>query len=220
MKVWDVVQGTAEWAEARRGRATASRFKDIITAKKAEFSEAGALTYSYELLAERIVSPHYWIEDDYSSRAMRNGTFREQEARAYYELITGKTCQKVGFISTDDGFLGASPDSLVDDDDGLELKCPLHKTQIKYLLNPDELLCEYRAQCHGGMIVTKRKKWTLMSYAVGLPPVIHEFKLDEYTVKLTEAIESFRKVYDELATKLSAIGDPVPSCRENFDIFF
>jgi hypothetical protein len=210
MIVVDCIQGSEEWAEARRGVATASRFGDLLTAKKLQFSKAGARTYAYELLAERLVQPHYWISDDYQSRSMRNGLYREDEARNYLAFQLGLECKQVGFVMTDDKRWGASPDSLIGEDRGLELKCPLHKTQIKYLLNPQMLVDEYKAQAHGGMIVTKRNRWILMSYAVGLPPVIHEFTVDEYTVKLTEALEEFGKFYNELAAQLDALGDAAP----------
>jgi exodeoxyribonuclease (lambda-induced) len=216
MKVWEVIQGSEAWAEARRGKATASRFSSFITDKKAEFSETGAKSYACELLAEKIVLPHYWIDGDKATRAMQHGTNTEQEARNYFEFITGKTATNVGFITTEDEFWGASPDSLVDPDSGLELKCPLHKTQVKYLLNADELTNEYRAQCHGAMLITKRKHWHLMSYAVGLPPVLIEFVVDDYTLKLAEAMERFRNTYNAMAERLGAMGDPVAAVREPF----
>jgi hypothetical protein len=211
--VVDCIQGSEEWADARRGIATASRFGDFLTPKKLEFSKPGARTYAYELLAERIVPPHYWVSSNYASGPMRNGIDKEDEARNYIAFQMGVECQQVGFVMTDDRQFGASPDSLIGDDSGLELKCPLHKTQIKYLLNPQELVDEYKAQCNGAMIVTKRTSWILMSYAVGLPPVIHTFKADDYTLRLAEALEEFRTLYNELAAQLESLGDPVAATR-------
>lgn len=213
MQIIDCEQGTQKWADARRGRATASRFTDILTAKKCEFSKAGSYTYICELLAERYVPPHYWIGNDYESGPMMNGNRTEREARNYFEFITGEETETIGFVTTDDGFFGASPDFFQGDDAGGELKCPTHAKQIKYLLDPELLRTEYRAQCVGGMIVCERPKWTLMSYAVGLAPVVINFVVDDYTQKLAEALESFRAMYHELAAKIEGSGDPVAATR-------
>jgi len=221
MIVVDCIQGDEVWAESRRGICTASRMGDLLSPKKLQFSEAGARTYAYELLAERIVPAHYWVSNGHTSGPMQHGIDREDEARNYIAFQLGIECARVGFVMTDDKRFGASPDSLIGDRCGLELKCPLHKTQIKYLLSPQTLLDEYKAQCHGGMIVTQRKRWLLMSYAVGLPPVIHSLALDDYTVQLADALEKFRALYDKLAATLDAMGDPVAvAVREPQESYF
>jgi hypothetical protein len=216
MIVVDCVQGSMEWAEARRGIATASRFGDLLTPKRLEFSESGARTYACELLAERFVSPHYWIQDDYASGPMKHGTLREQEARDYFAFQVGMDVEQVGFVMTDDKRFGASPDSFVGGDAGLELKCPLHKTQVSYLLDPGILINQYKAQCHGCMLVTKRDTWHLMSYAVGLPPVMHTFTVDDYTKRLAEALEQFSELFNKLAAEIEAMSDPVYRAQESY----
>jgi len=70
----------------------------------------------------------------YTSRAMQDGIDMEPEARACYSFLAGGEVKQVGFCLSDDGRFGCSPDGLVGDDGGLELKCPLPKTHIKYLV--------------------------------------------------------------------------------------
>ncbi len=214
MIVLECKQGTPEWHAGRRGIATASRFGDIITPKTMKLS-AGARTYCYEILAQEMVPPHYWIKPDFQSYAMQNGTNTEREARDYFTFHTGRDVTEVGFVKTDCGRFGCSPDGLISDDAGLELKCPLHTTQIKYLLDgglPDE----YKAQVHGSMIITKRPSWFFMSYAPGLAPLIVEVKPDEFTAALAECLEEFWKLLTEMRGRLMP-SDPVAATRELVD---
>lgn len=219
MQIIECVQGTEQWAAARRGKATTSRFgTDIITPKTMKMS-ASAFAYACELVAEELVPPHYWIGDDYQSPAMRHGTACEDEARRYFELETNQDVQRVGFIVSDCGRWGCSPDGLVGENSGLELKCPLHKTQIKWLLNggvPDE----YRWQVYGSMLVTQRDHWWFMSYAPGLPPLLVEVHADALMLKLAEALESFWKLYTELRARIVGAGDPVAATRPVADTHF
>ncbi len=80
----------------------------------------------------------------------------EAEAVAWYELQRDVTVQRVGFVLRDNEKVGASPDGLVGEDGGLELKCPLPKTQVARLLD-GELPAEYRPQVHGALLVTGRQ---------------------------------------------------------------
>lgn len=212
MIVVDCQQGDAEWADARRGVATASRADEIITPKTGALS-ASVDKYICELLAERLVPPHYWIGDDFQNSAMANGTRTEREARDYFEMQLNRDVQQVGFCLTDDRRFGCSPDGLVGDDAGLELKCPLHKQQIRYLLD-GTLPAEYKPQVHFSLLVTKRTHWWFMSYAIGLPPLLVQVTPDEFTLKLAEALVKFSKRYDELAARLDSLGDPVAAVRQ------
>lgn len=217
MIAFAVPQGSPEWHAARRGIATASRFGDIMTPKTMKLG-AGAKTYAYELLAQEFVPPHYWIKPDFQSYAMEHGTNTEREARKYFEFTTDLVVDEVGFIKTDCGRFGCSPDGLIGDDSGLELKCPLHTTQIKYLLD-GELPAEYAAQVHGSMIVTKRNHWRFMSYAVGLDPLIIEVTPNDYTVALAACLEEFWVMYEGMRAKLRK-SDPVAATREIQDSYF
>lgn len=216
MRVVECEQGTIEWAEARRGIATASRFGDILTPKTMKLSDK-ARDYACELLAEHFVPPHYWLGDDLQTKAMAQGTRTEREARAYFELETNRPVQEVGFVLTDDGRFGCSPDGLVGNDAGLELKCPLHKTQISYLLD-GTLPAKYRAQVHGALVVTGRSHWWFMSYAPGLAPLLVKVEPDDYTDKLRKALEDFWTLCSGMRNIIaqSSSSDPVAATREPF----
>ena len=70
----------------------------------------------------------------------------EDEARNMYAFMKDASPQRVGFIRN--GTKGASPDSLLDHNGGLEIKSAAAHVQIERLLK-DELPAEHKAQVHG-----------------------------------------------------------------------
>lgn len=206
MKSYDCEQLSAEWFELRRGRPTASQFGRIITAKTMKLA-AAADEYIAELLAETYhVGPLSDIAAP-PSRAMLHGTNTEPEARAWYSLERNVDVQEVGFVTTDDGRFGASPDGLMGVDGGLELKCPQGKTQVGYLL-AGELPSEYRAQCHGQLIVTGRKWVDFLSYCPGLPPLLVRVEPDGFTEALRAALDQFWDHYQTAKQVIERLANP------------
>lgn len=95
---------------------------------------------------------------------------KETEALAaeFYEQKYGVEAIKVGFQPFGD-HAGGSPDRLIGDDEGLEIKCPSSEEQINYLLLTDhyDLKREYPKiywQCISLMLFTDRKVWNLSTY--------------------------------------------------------
>lgn len=189
MKTFFMVQYSPEWWEARAGIPTASNFGRILTASGKLSAQAD--DYACELIGEAMnPSAPFFTERGGHTAAMRNGQNTEPEARKYYTLETGNAVQQVGFCLTDDGRFGCSPDGLVGDDGCLELKCPLAKTQIGYLLE-GKLPTEYRPQVHGQLIVTGRAYVDFLSYVPLLNPLLIRVTADEYTDRLRVALDSF-----------------------------
>jgi hypothetical protein len=81
---------------------------------------------------------------------MERGKLMEDEARDLYAFMHGIDPQRVGFIRNGDK--GASPDSLIGDKGGLEIKSAAAHIQIARLL-ADELPSEHKAQVQGSMWV-------------------------------------------------------------------
>jgi len=201
-------QYSTEWLRVRRGIPTASNFSSIITAKT-EALAAAHDTYINRLIGD-IYNPSYYEEqDDYKSAAMKAGTIGEPEARKYYAFDQGVTVQQVGFVTTEDKKFGCSPDSLVGDVGGLELKCPQPHTHVGYLRD-GILPPEYKAQVHGSLWITGRDWWDFLSYCNGFPPLLIRVTPDKYTQKLGEILVEFRQRYDEVAAKIAAM-QPTPT---------
>jgi hypothetical protein len=201
MKIIECAQLSPEWWEARKGIPTASNFDRIMTPKKMVLSSQ-CEPYIAELIAEQIcLNPNYFTEQGRPiTQAMTDGVDNEPEARRFYEIERDVTVQQVGFVTTDDSRFGCSPDGLVGEDGGLELKCPMLKTQVMYVLNgqvPDE----YLAQVHGSLIVTGRKWWDFLSYCPGAPPLLIRVTPNAFTEKLRACLEQFWTLYQESLAK-------------------
>jgi hypothetical protein len=137
---------------------------------------------------------------------MLNGIEREAAARALFEMINGVECQKVGIVFKDDWKLcHCSPDSLVGNNEGLEIKNPMMKTQVKYLL-AGKLPTEYIGQIQMSLYVTERDKWWFMSAFEGLPPLILEVGRDEaYLKKLADELDAFNTEMLEVVERLKKL---------------
>lgn len=197
--VHDVVQGSPEWMKLRRGIPTCSNFDKIFTGGGKLSTQAEG--YLCELIGELEVSEDYLTEEEsYISRHMARGIEREDEARRSYEMDTGRKVERVGFLTTECGRFGGSPDGLVDDLGGLEIKCPAPKQHIAWYLK-GVMPTEYKPQVHGYLWLTGRVWWDFYSYCPGLPEFRVRVGRDEYTEKLGEELERFYEGFQEaLAT--------------------
>jgi len=187
MRIVDVEQGTEEWHAARMGVPTASQFAKILASTGKPSTQADG--YRHTLLAERLGVR----AESYESDAMRRGTELEPEARETYEFVTGSAVEQAGFVLRNDGKVGCSPDGLIGDSGGLEIKCPLPATHISYLLR-GKVPAKYIPQLQGCMYVCgpERQWWDFMSYCPGLEPLIVRVKRDEdYIAALDSALSGF-----------------------------
>jgi hypothetical protein len=202
MKVFDFPQYSPEWWKVRQGVPTSSNAHKIIMPAKGELSKQ-ADDYACDLVAEKY-DAYYGIQEDYVSAAMKNGSIMEPESRRFYEFERNCEVQQVGFCLTDDGRFGCSPDSLVGDEGGLELKNPKTSTHIRYLADGKLPDC-YRPQCHWCLIVTGRAWWDWLSYAPGLPHLMIRVTPDDFTEKLRIRMEQFWGMYQKLDAKIAAM---------------
>jgi len=187
MTILDCVQGSEEWAAARCGLLTASNFDKIVTASGEPSKQRQKLLY--QLAGERLVGAR---ENAFQNEAMQRGAELEAEARALYEMLTDNTVVEVGLCYKDDLRLCAcSPDGLVGEDGGLEIKCPSLPVHIEYVLGA-KLPTEYVQQVQGNLYVTGRKWWDFESYYPGVRPLIVRVERDEkFIEKLDAAVKAF-----------------------------
>ena len=195
MKILECKQGTEEWLRARAGIPTASEFDALLTPKFETRTGAMPHTYLCKKLAE------HWQGGPLPSfapfGAMEQGQILEAEAVPWYELEFGTTINRVGFITTDDGRVGCSPDGLLGDDGGIEIKCPFADTHVRYLL-AGEVPKDYAAQVHGSLYVTGRKWWKFVSYRRHFPALVVTVERDEEIMgKIGEALDEFLVRFQE-----------------------
>ena len=205
MKIVSEEQYSPQWWAARRGLPTASCFNRIITAARGDYSKQ-ASEYAFELVAQ-MYDPNYGEVEDYQSAAMKNGTILEPEARAFYEFDRNAKVDEVGLCVTDDGRYGASPDGMVGDDGCIEIKSVMGKTQLKYL-DKGVLPNDYKAQCHGHLLVTGREWCDFFSYSPGLPPFLIRVTPDDYTKRLEHALGEFCDELDKLKARVAELQAP------------
>lgn len=199
MIVHDCEQGSEEWVALRLGIPTGSNLDRILTPKTRRPSAQQA-AYIAELVAERLTGES---SEGFSSEWTEHGSIVEEEARTYYEFQRGVTVQRVGFVTRDDGLVGGSPDGLIGEDGGLEIKCPSPKVHASYLLGT---AMDYVGQCQGYMYLTDRKWWDLLAYHQTMPAVIVRVERDEkYMAALAPLLDEFVMLLDE-AERLARLG--------------
>lgn len=198
-----MIQGSDEWFTARLGKVTASRVADILPGKNKTYL-ASRKNYMAELICERLTGSR---AEGFESSAMRWGTDTEPFARAAYEATTGLAVKEVGLIDHPRiKGLAASPDGLVGDVGGLEIKCPNTATHIQVLLsgNVDR---KYIIQMHVGMMCAGREWWDYVDYDPRLPGELSffmkRFYLDkELASEIAQEVEIFNTELEHMESDL------------------
>lgn len=187
-------QRTPEWVEARKGIPTCSRFDRILTPVDGKPSKSQESLIN-ELLAESIAGPEE-MPPPVSTEDMRHGMILEAQARCAYELGYAKApVREVGFVLAACGMFGGSPDALVGEDGGLELKIPKPATHVGYI-RAGVVPMAYRVSIHGYMIVTQRKWWDFFSHCRGFPPFYTRVIRDDFTDTLESELNVFCEKYN------------------------
>lgn len=194
MKIHDVKQGTDEWLQLRCGIPTASEFGNLVTPLWKVREGDTPATYCHRKLAEAWLG---YSLPSFTSRQTENGQIFEQEAIGFAEFDLGLSLDRPGFITSDDGRAGCSPDALVRGAErGLEIKCPEAHTHVEYLLG-NQVPHIYRPQVYGSMFVTGYPQWSFLSYRRGFPHLLITVEMDaKAQAALGEALERFAEVFD------------------------
>lgn len=181
-----MIQGSEEWIKERLGKATASRFSDVM-AKIRTGESAQRRNYRAQLVVERLTGVR---EDGFQSNDMQWGIDTEPLAAAAYMLATGNDVEECGFIQHASLMAGASPDRLIGAEGTLELKCPKTATHIAYLM-ADVVPSEYVPQMQGQMWIAGRKWCDFASFDPRMPQrsqlFIKRLERDEEYIKALEA---------------------------------
>lgn len=187
-------QGSPEWTQSRLCVVTASRASDLITPKTLKRS-ASMKPYVHEKVGETLLGAPL---DETRGGWLDRGNEIEREARNWYAFRNlSADVTEVGFITTDDGRIGASLDALVDDDGSAEIKCPSLKVHIGNLLDPDAFVVKHRLQVQFQLMVSEREWCDLVSYCPGQPAVCVRIHRDaEIIDKLRDAARECVKQID------------------------
>lgn len=201
MIIHDCKQGSSKWLELRMGIPTASCFDKILTLKgKASSSQE---RYISDLCAELLMGRPL---EGPTMPWMERGKALEAEAAAYYSLQRDCELGSIGFITTDDGRYGASPDKIVGTDGFAEIKCPKPGVHVQYLLfnGPD---ADYYQQVQGQLLVGEREWVDVLSYHPEMPPALVRVNRDEKYIRvLAMELEKFCERLEEAKRTLHERG--------------
>lgn len=188
MILLDVPQGSPEWFKARSDIPTGSCFGRILTPGGQRSEQWGK--YIDDLCADWLMGKP--DPDDFSGYWMDRGTRLEPDARALYSFMHNVRVEQVGFAYLDVlRRIGVSPDGLVGQEGGLEVKCPKKGTHVRNL-RKQVMPGVYIPQVQGCMWICERKWWDFMSFHPEMKPMIIRVMRDnKYIAKLEAAANDF-----------------------------
>lgn len=163
----DAPQGSDAWLEARKGCITGSRFKDARDKLKTGKPSGKMLAYAHDVARERCGGKAASV---FVNKAMQFGTEQEPLARVAYEALTGNLVEEVGFITSDCGLYGLSPDGLIGDDGVLEIKTMVSSDTL-FTAVADGDISAYVDQCNGYLWMLGRQWVDLVLWAPDLEPL-------------------------------------------------
>lgn len=200
MKIIDCEQGSPEWFSARAGIPTASEFHTVMAKGKGGGESVTRKTYLLKLAGEIITGEPM---ESFTNAHMERGKAMEDEARDLYSFMTDSDPLRVGFVTN--GKAGASPDSLIGDRGGLEIKTKLPHLLIDLLLK-GEMPPEHKAQVQGCMWIAEREWWDFAAYWPKLPLFTKRIIRDDtYIRSIADAVDQFNDELDATVARLRAM---------------
>jgi hypothetical protein len=189
----DLEQNTEAWLRARAGIPTASQFSKVLAKGEGKTRREYLLKLAGEIITGRPM-------ESFSNEHTERGHEQEPEARDLYAFQTGAQLERVGFIK--DGRKGASPDCLIGDDGGAEVKTRLAHLQADLILK-GEVPTTHTAQIQGTLWVSRRKWWDFVSYCPGMPLFVKRVQRDErYIQSLATEVDRFNVELDEVVSQI------------------
>jgi hypothetical protein len=151
-------QGSMEWFAAREANLTSSKFSCVVarpTSKKYQ-------EYLADKVNEILGVPNF--DDDQNKPWHSHGKEWEDEARISYEFQTGNIVDNAWYIKHPDfDFIGGSPDGLVNDDGGIEIKCRKSLTAHEKSIDAG-MESTHKPQVQGYLWITGREWFDFISY--------------------------------------------------------
>lgn len=194
----DLIQGSPEWFDQRRGIVTASEVGTIITPSTIKpAANMASRAYAALIAAERITG---WTVETYVSPDMFRGSIEEPYAINAYTARTDGTATLAGLMVRDDwGFkVGYSPDALIDDDGLIEVKSRAPKKHLQTII-ADEVPAENMAQLQCGLLVSGRAWIDYVSFCGGMPLYIKRVTPDpEWQAALVRAVDAFEDAVEDM----------------------
>lgn len=195
----EIKQGSKEWLKLKLGVLSASK-ADCIVAKADSDKRA---TYMAELVAQVCTGD----SEELVSKYLDWGKDHEDAARSSYEFSEGVIIQQVPFVYMDENHReGCSPDGIIGEYKGVEIKCPYNASHYIKFLTEDKIKPEYVWQYQFCMRVTGATRWDFVQYHPNMrvrPLKVLLVEIDEQKQKTFEdAVPQFISDMDKMLSKI------------------
>lgn len=183
----DFEQGSQAWHDARSGRITASNFHLVMGSAKAQ-------ARYLRMLRGEIAPPE-------GLPSLVHGKDTEAVAVTDFEEMTGLKVQRVALVVHPElDYVSCSPDGLIGDDEGLEVKCPFSSDVHLATIKARKMPTKHCAQVQGSMWITGRPRWRFRSFDPRQPEHLRRFdqiipRDEAYIASLAERVVRFYELY-------------------------
>ena len=196
-------QGSSDWYAARLGIPTASNMHKIITPATRKFSKQSR-GYAFRLVAEKLLNESLDTLDHIEH--VQRGKDLEPQAVKMFEAVEDLHTAPVGFLITNDGTMGATPDRrIVGAPAFLEVKCPMPWVQLEYLI--DGFGADYLAQVQCQIYVGEADWVARYAFHPMMPAKLEKtYRDDEFIEAMCDAIAQFNDMKTEIERKARESG--------------
>jgi len=205
--IYDIDQNSPEWFDARICSIGGTGINKVAGGGK------GRKDLLYEFAGELITGVP---AESFKFRHADRGHEFEPDARDYYAFTRGIEVKQCGLVKADEPHKHVSPDGLVSDSGGLEIKTRIPSVFVKAFVE-DTVDIAVRRQIQWSIWITERDWWDLVLYcpemmSQGVEPIIKRVYRDEKPKskrmewvtgkKLNDAANEFIKEMNELANRI------------------
>lgn len=192
-------QGSAEWLRVKLGVISASNASKAVAKRDSETRA----TYMAELVGQVCTG----VVEELNAKALDWGNQHEDAARSSYEFGSGTLITQLPFVFKDTRFReGCSPDGIVNEKKGVEIKCPFNSTNYIKFLTEDKIKPEYVWQYQYTLRVMDADEWDFCQYDPRMrrnPLHVVTVRRDEEKQKIfDEAIPQFIEDMDKMLAKI------------------
>jgi exodeoxyribonuclease (lambda-induced) len=199
LPVFEANQGDPTWQMLKLGVISASSAAKVVS------KGAGRETYMAELIAQVATGN----KKEVTAKPMEWGMEHEASARSAYEfMLDGVDMQEVLFSFMNDDFrVGCSPDGIIDNLKGSEIKCPFTTEVYVQFVVDGKIKPEYLWQVNMSMLVTGCEQWDFVQYDPRmLKKPIHIVTVDRDEKKIKILEEAIPQFISDMDAKLALFG--------------
>lgn len=199
-------QGSEKWIQARLGVISASRASDLIAKDRSGKGPGKSRrTYLRQLVAEVATGGQ---KDQGSFKQTEHGHAHEATAREMFAFHVGAPVHQVPFIYGDISMrYGCSPDGIVDEQSGVEIKNPYDTAIFLDFLLDGEIKPEYIEQIQFSMFCTGLPYWHMAMHAPAMRKnSFHAVTLERDESRMTTFKDAVGQMAFDVDSDLARLG--------------